>query len=154
MKDARAVHVNRALPHESAHKHVAGSAPYVDDLPQPEGLLHAYAGFSELAHGRVTRLEAGERVLLSHATGNDPASVIDAVEFKAQENGRSLGRVPDGTGHWRVCLPTPGAANALAAQQPVISEIMYHPTSIIPFADNTLDEYVEIYNPTGQDVCL
>ncbi len=55
--DPRPVSVRAALPHESAHKHVAGSAPYVDDLPQPEDLLHAYVGFSDIAHGRITRLD-------------------------------------------------------------------------------------------------
>ncbi len=51
----RSVHTPR--PHESAHKHVAGSAPYVDDLPQPEQLLHAYVGFSSFAHGKLTLLD-------------------------------------------------------------------------------------------------
>jgi hypothetical protein len=98
--------------------------------------------------------KAGEQVLLSYASGSDPASVVDVATFKGQVNGHSLGRHPDGTGYWRDCLPTPGTANVLASQQPVISEIMYHPTSTIPFVDNTQAEYVEIFNPTGGDVNL
>jgi xanthine dehydrogenase molybdopterin-binding subunit B len=27
--------VGRSLPHESAHLHVSGAAPYTDDLPEP-----------------------------------------------------------------------------------------------------------------------
>ena len=42
--------------HESAEKHVSGSAQYVDDIPLPKGSLHAYLGFSECAHGLITSL--------------------------------------------------------------------------------------------------
>ena len=30
--------------HDSAAKHVTGAADYTDDIPQPEGTLHAYLG--------------------------------------------------------------------------------------------------------------
>lgn len=46
-----------AIAHDSAHKHVAGSAHYVDDLPDPAGLLHAYVGVSKFAHAQITRLD-------------------------------------------------------------------------------------------------
>ncbi len=52
--------VHQPTAHESALKHVAGSAPYVDDLPQSDQLLHAYVGFSTIAHGRVTGLDLAE----------------------------------------------------------------------------------------------
>jgi len=39
--------------HESAHKHVAGLAEYVDDIPEPSGTLHACIGFSEHAHAEI-----------------------------------------------------------------------------------------------------
>ena len=39
--------------HDSAHKHVTGEAEYIDDIPEPGGLLHAYLGLSETAHGRI-----------------------------------------------------------------------------------------------------
>lgn len=38
-------------PHESAHLHVAGAAPYTDDLPELAGTLHAALGLSPVAHG-------------------------------------------------------------------------------------------------------
>ncbi|MDT7837062.1 xanthine dehydrogenase molybdopterin binding subunit [Aquabacterium sp. OR-4] len=44
-------------PHESAHLHVAGAAPYTDDLPEPAGTLHAALGLSPLAHGRITAID-------------------------------------------------------------------------------------------------
>jgi len=37
--------------HDSAHKHVAGSAVYIDDMPEPAGTLHAGLGLSTVAHG-------------------------------------------------------------------------------------------------------
>ncbi|MEP6740655.1 MAG: xanthine dehydrogenase molybdopterin binding subunit, partial [Caldimonas sp.] len=58
--EAAGARVGISRPHESAHLHVAGSAPYVDDLPELAGTLHAALGLSPLAHGRITalRLEA------------------------------------------------------------------------------------------------
>ena len=44
-------------PHESAHLHVAGEAPYTDDLPEVVGMLHVALGLSPVAHGRLTDLE-------------------------------------------------------------------------------------------------
>ena len=52
--------VNKPVPHDSAHKHVTGSAPYVDDLPQSEQLLHAYVGFSTEAHAQIESLDLSD----------------------------------------------------------------------------------------------
>ena len=49
--------IGQPLPHESAHLHVAGSAAYTDDLPEPAGLLHAAVGLSAVAHGRLIGLD-------------------------------------------------------------------------------------------------
>ncbi|MCY7314235.1 MAG: xanthine dehydrogenase molybdopterin binding subunit [Rubrivivax sp.] len=43
--------VGRSRAHESAHLHVAGSAPYTDDIAELAGTLHAALGLSPLAHG-------------------------------------------------------------------------------------------------------
>ncbi|MBC7726728.1 MAG: xanthine dehydrogenase molybdopterin binding subunit, partial [Microbacteriaceae bacterium] len=40
-------------PHESAHLHVAGAAPYIDDLPETAGTLHAALGLPPVAHGTL-----------------------------------------------------------------------------------------------------
>ncbi|MEJ8569713.1 xanthine dehydrogenase molybdopterin binding subunit [Elongatibacter sediminis] len=48
--------VHRPLPHDSAVKHVTGQAVYVDDMLEPEGLLHVYFGTSPCAHGRIGKL--------------------------------------------------------------------------------------------------
>ncbi|MCA0243006.1 MAG: xanthine dehydrogenase molybdopterin binding subunit [Proteobacteria bacterium] len=49
--------VGRSRPHESAALHVAGRAPYTDDLPELAGTLHAALGLSPLAHGRIVALD-------------------------------------------------------------------------------------------------
>ena len=46
-----------ALPHESAHLHVSGEARYVDDQPEPRGLLYAAIGFSDKAHAKIKNLD-------------------------------------------------------------------------------------------------
>ncbi|MCX5494043.1 xanthine dehydrogenase molybdopterin binding subunit [Kaistia dalseonensis] len=43
--------------HDSGHKHVAGSADYIDDLIEPAGTLHAYLGLSTIAHGEIVTLD-------------------------------------------------------------------------------------------------
>jgi xanthine dehydrogenase large subunit len=45
------------LQHDSAHKHVSGEAIYIDDLPEPAGLLHVYFGLSERAHAKITAID-------------------------------------------------------------------------------------------------
>ncbi|MDO9074529.1 MAG: xanthine dehydrogenase molybdopterin binding subunit [Rubrivivax sp.] len=49
--------VGQALPHESAHLHVAGAAPYTDDLPELAGTLHAALGLSPIGHGVIEALD-------------------------------------------------------------------------------------------------
>jgi xanthine dehydrogenase large subunit len=43
--------------HESAHLHVAGAAPYTDDLPELAGTLHAALGLSSIAHGVIEAID-------------------------------------------------------------------------------------------------
>jgi len=46
-----------SFPHESALLHVAGAAPYTDDLPELAGTLHAALGLSPLAHGVLRSID-------------------------------------------------------------------------------------------------
>lgn len=46
-----------AVPHESAHKHVAGLAEYVDDIVEPLNTVHAYLGLSAHANARIVSLD-------------------------------------------------------------------------------------------------
>ena len=46
--------------HESAVKHVTGSADYTDDIVLPEGALHAYLGVSDVAHAKLLGIDFEE----------------------------------------------------------------------------------------------
>jgi len=43
--------------HDSAHKHVTGSAVYIDDFSEPAGLLHGCLGLSAIANGRIVSMD-------------------------------------------------------------------------------------------------
>jgi len=49
--------VHQPLPHDSADLHVAGAAAYVDDLPEPPGLLHCAFGHAADGHGSLASLD-------------------------------------------------------------------------------------------------
>jgi xanthine dehydrogenase large subunit len=88
--------------HDSAVRHVCGTAVYVDDLREPEGTLHLAAGGAAAACGRILRidLDAVKRapgvvaVLtaadipgkndVSPVMGDDPMFAADAIEFHGQ----------------------------------------------------------------------
>ncbi|MEM7394856.1 MAG: lamin tail domain-containing protein, partial [Verrucomicrobiota bacterium] len=97
--------------------------------------------------------KAGEQVYLSFLPGTWEDRVADAVRFKGQENGFSLGRYPDGKAFWYRTAWTEGFANAPAAQEPVIQEVMYHPLPTVQNPpDNSADEFIEMYNPTASSI--
>ncbi len=54
-ESARTAH--HALAHESAVGHVTGSALYIDDLPEPRDLLHAWVRLSDRAHAGISQLD-------------------------------------------------------------------------------------------------
>jgi xanthine dehydrogenase large subunit len=43
--------------HDSGHKHVTGAAIYIDDIPEPPGMLHISIVMSERAHAAIARLD-------------------------------------------------------------------------------------------------
>jgi xanthine dehydrogenase large subunit len=47
----------QSVKHESAHKHVSGEAIYIDDIVAPANTLHAYVGLSQIARGKVKRMD-------------------------------------------------------------------------------------------------
>ncbi|HVK90332.1 MAG TPA: xanthine dehydrogenase molybdopterin binding subunit [Mycoplana sp.] len=46
--------------HESGHKHVTGTAEFIDDVPEPAGTLHAYLGLSQRAHAEIISIDFSE----------------------------------------------------------------------------------------------
>ena len=57
--------------HESAEKHVCGSAHYVDDINVSEDMLYAYVGLSEIARGTIREID------LTHVRSAE--GVVDVV---------------------------------------------------------------------------
>lgn len=49
--------VGRERPHDSGSKHVAGEATYVDDIPEPLGLLHVHIAQAQIAHATISKLD-------------------------------------------------------------------------------------------------
>jgi len=94
--------VHKDLAHDSAHKHVAGSAVYIDDIPEPKNLLHIYVAMSEKAHADISGLDLravkaapGVACVLSAAdipgendvspfAGDDPLFAETLVEYIGQ----------------------------------------------------------------------
>ncbi len=105
-------------------------------------------GFHQVLTNGFGLNKAGEAIYLSHLPGGTNRTV-DAVRFKAQENGRSFGRYPDGAAWWYAMPPTRDASNQLdGPPELVIRELMF-----APVGSNTL-EYVELFNPRATPVAL
>lgn len=77
--------VHKPHPHDSARKHVTGEAVYTDDIPEPRNLLHACVRLSDVAHARITRVDA---TASRQAPG--VAAVMTAADLPA---GRDVGPV-------------------------------------------------------------
>jgi xanthine dehydrogenase large subunit len=77
--------VGKALPHDSAHLHVAGTAAYTDDLPEPRDLLHLAVGMSQVAHARLLAVNL-DRVLASEGVVN----VCTASDIVGENNYGSI----------------------------------------------------------------
>src|ERR1700674_3191144 len=90
-------HVHRAMPHDSAFKHVQGAADYIDDMLEPEGTLHVAIGGSPAARGRIIRLDLGPVRPFPgvHAviTGNDVPGKNDISPTHADEPAFATERV-------------------------------------------------------------
>ena len=100
--DSTPRYLGQALPHDSAERHVSGRALYIDDLPEPEGILHIAIGGSPVARGKLISLDVREvrsapgvvTVLtaadipgkndVSPAMGDDPMFASDTVELIGQ----------------------------------------------------------------------
>ncbi len=103
MKALKKAVVGEALQHDSAELHVAGTAVYVDDMREPDGLLHVAPGYSTVgARGKIKTVDLTAvaacpgvvRVLTakdipalndcSPAMGDDPIFAQDDILFHGQ----------------------------------------------------------------------
>ncbi|SFU07324.1 xanthine dehydrogenase molybdopterin binding subunit [Mesorhizobium sp. YR577] len=100
-KIAGGVHTDQR--HDSAHKHVAGTAVYIDDMPEPAGTLHVGIGLSSVAHGKLKTVDLsavraapgvvdvltyadvpGENDVSPSGLHDDPVFAQDKVQFHGQ----------------------------------------------------------------------
>jgi xanthine dehydrogenase large subunit len=58
-----------ARPHESARAQVAGSATYIDDIPEVKGTLHAAPILSTVAHGKLLGVDASAALTMPGVRG-------------------------------------------------------------------------------------
>lgn len=49
-----------SIRHDSAHKHVTGSAEYIDDIPEPAGLIHGALGMADRAHAEIVSMDLSQ----------------------------------------------------------------------------------------------
>ena len=92
--------------------------------------------------------KAGEEVILSYLPGTSEDRIVDSVGFKGQQINASLGRYPDGGAYWFEMEPSRDLANDNPVLNVMVDELMYHP------ANETDDEYIELYNPTAGRIYL
>ena len=112
------------------------------------------SGFAFSSHGEEVYIFSAD------ASGN-LTGYFDGWDFGAALNGVTFGRYVDSVGKVHnpaQITPTLGTANSGPRVGPiVISEVMYHPQDNISAGisyDNSVDEYIELYNITDQPVPL
>ena len=116
---------------------------------------HGYLVFDQNQLGFALSAACGDEVILSVGNGTQPTGPRDFVKFGPAENGRTLGRYPNGNGGLvRLSGATPGSPNGIPnAEAVVISEIMYHPPTA-PLGITADLEFVELANTTASTVAL
>lgn len=110
----------------------------------PEGFLRFWAANGADADFTGFSLnQQAEAVAISTANG----TLIHGISYGPQATGVSEGLLPDGTSNrvFFISTPTPGKANFLPLTSVVINELLSH-------TDAPLEDAVEIFNPTGDDV--
>lgn len=139
--------VGVSRPHESAHLHVAGAAPYVDDLPELAGTLHAALGLSPVANGTLKALDlAAIRALpgvVSVLTAadipgtNDCGSIVHDDPIFADGELRYLGQPV-----FAVIATTRDAARRAAAKAKAVMTVEAQPPVLTPQQAHAKQQYV------------
>jgi xanthine dehydrogenase large subunit len=145
--ERRGARVGISRPHESAHLHVAGAAPYIDDLPEVAGTLHAALGLSPVAHGtlraaHLDRIRALPGVVAVIGAAdipgrNDCGPVLHDDPILADGEVRYVGQPV-----FAVVAGTRDAARRAAAQAKAVLEIDPLPAILTPEAAHAAQQYV------------
>ena len=146
----RFAQVGVSHPHESAHLHVAGAAPYTDDLPELAGTLHAALGLSPLAHGVIEAIDVAAIRALPGVVDvftardipgvNDCGSLVHDDPILAGEAGDTLRYV--GQPVFAVIATTREAARRAAAQAKTVIRARVLPPILTPQAAHAAQQYV------------
>ncbi len=103
MKDVISGPMHAPLRHDSAHKHVTGTAQYIDDIREPADTAHAAFGMSERAHAQIVSMDLeavkaapgviwvmsaddipGFNDIASTGRHDEPLLAFDTVQFHGQ----------------------------------------------------------------------
>ncbi len=142
--------VGVARAHESAHLHVAGAAPYTDDLPELAGTLHAALGLSPLAHGVIEAIDLARIRALPGVVDvfsardipgvNDCGSLVHDDPILAGEAGDILRYL--GQPVFAVIATTRDAARCAAAQAKAVIKARALTPILTPQAAHAAQQYV------------
>lgn len=98
--------------------------------------------------GFSLKANAGSVHLFDKST--NAGALLDSIAYGIQVPNLSIGRIPDGTGTWRLTIPTPGSINlgvSLGSASVLkVNEWMANPTSG--------DDWFELYNPGSDPIAL
>ncbi len=142
--------VGVSRPHESAHLHVAGAAPYTDDIPELAGTLHAALGLSPLAHGVIEAIDLDRIRALPDVVDvfsardlpgvNDCGSLVHDDPILAGEAGDLLRYV--GQPVFAVIARSRDAARRAAAQARHVIQARALPPVLSPLDAHAAGQYV------------
>ncbi len=164
---------HQPLPHESALRHVTGTAPYIDDLAEPRGTLHIALGLAPVARGRLVAIDlAAIRAIpgviavlsasdvpgkndVSPALGDEPMFVADEISFHSQPvfaviaETRKIARKAARRARIEAIADTPAIdiADALNTGETVLPDYAFHhgdPAAALQRAPNRLSGEIEI----------
>jgi xanthine dehydrogenase large subunit len=149
-EQSTAPQVGIGRPHESAHLHVAGAAPYTDDLPELAGTLHAALGLSPLAHGVIEAIDLDAIRRLPGVVdvfsardipgANDCGALVHDDPILAGEAGDTLRY--RGQPVFAVIATTREAARQAAAQARVVIKARALPPILTPQEAHAAQQYV------------
>ncbi|WP_439574892.1 xanthine dehydrogenase molybdopterin binding subunit [Phreatobacter sp.] len=166
-------HVHRPLAHDAAERHVTGSAPYIDDILEPEGTLHVVPGGAPAACGVITAVDLAAvrahpgvvavltvadipgRNDVSPVAGDDPLFAADRVAFHGQPVFAVVARTRDAARRAsrlaqvtvEVATPLVSVDDAIAAEADLMPPYAFRrgdPANVLAAADRRIEGSLRI----------